>query len=134
MNQPPHNREESGNILTQIYEGMTVYDREGSMVGTVKDMHFGAVTEEADERGLGPATPSASGSSETSLLEDFAKAISPNEPVPEELRERLLRRGFVRIDCTGIFTADRYAMPDQIAHVFDDRVTLAVTRDALLKR
>ena len=130
----PYDREESGNIFTQIYDGMAVYDPEGKKIGTVKRVYLGAVTEAADERGLGPATPSTPETSETSLLEDFAKAVSPTEPLPEELRQRLLRRGFIRIDCTGIFASDRYALSDQIAQVSDDRVTLGVTRDALLKR
>jgi hypothetical protein len=39
----------------------------------------------------------------------------PSEPLPEELRQRWLRR-------------------DQIAQVSNNRVTLGVTRDALLKR
>jgi hypothetical protein len=134
MTQPQYHRQESENILTQIYEGMTVYDPEGGKIGTVKHVRFGAATEEADERGLGPATTADSGSSETSLFEDFAKAISPNKPLPEELAQRLLRRGFIRIDCTGIFASDRFAMSNQIAHVSDDQVTLGVTRDALLKR
>ena len=130
----PHNREESGNFFTQIYDGMAVYDPEGKKIGTVKRVYLGAVTEAADERGLGAATTSAPEASESSLLEDFAKAISPTEPLPEELRQRLLRRGFIRIDCTGIFTSDRYALSDQIAQVSDDRVTLGAARDALLKR
>jgi hypothetical protein len=128
-----YDRQKSDHILTQIYEGMTVYDPEGSKIGTVNQVHLGAVTAEADERGVGAATTSTVGSTESSLLEDFAKSISPHKPVPKELRQRLLRRGFIRIDCTGIFTSDRYAMSDQIAHVGDDRVTLKTTRDALLK-
>ena len=134
MAQQPYDCQENGNILTQIYEGMTVYDQEHSKVGTVKDIHLGDVSEEAEMRGLGPATASVSGGSETPLLEGFVKAISPTEPLPEELRQRLLRRGFIRIDCSGIFTSDRYAMSDQIAQVSDDHVTLGVMRDALLKR
>jgi hypothetical protein len=134
VTQQPHDREESGNIFTQIYDGMLVYDQEGKKIGTVKRVYLGAVTEAADERGLGPATTSAPRTSESSLLEDFAKAISPTEPLPEELRQRLLRQGFIQIDCTGIFTSDRYALSDQIAQVSDARVTLGVTRDALLKR
>jgi hypothetical protein len=82
---------------------------------------------------LGPATTTVAESSESSLLEDFAKSISPNDPVPKEMRQRLLRRGFIRIDCTGIFASDRYAIADQIANVSHDQVTLTTTREALLK-
>jgi hypothetical protein len=134
MTQQPNDRQESQQLLTRIYEGMTVYDPEGTKIGTVKGVYLGAVSPDADERGLGSATTSDPGSPETSLLEDFARTISPTEPFPEELRQRLLREGFIRIDCSGIFTADRYAMPDHIAQVVDDQITLRVTRDDLLKR
>jgi hypothetical protein len=53
--------------------------------------------------------------------------------VPETLRERLLRQGFLRIDSTSLFAADRYVMPDQIVDVSEGRVTLRVTRDELIK-
>jgi hypothetical protein len=53
--------------------------------------------------------------------------------VPETLRERLLRQGFLRIDSTGLFAADRYVMPDQIADVSEGRITLRVTHDELIK-
>jgi hypothetical protein len=62
-----------------------------------------------------------------------ARAIFPSDQVPETLRERLLRQGFLRIDSTGLFAADRYVMPDQIADVSEGRITLRVTRDELIK-
>lgn len=134
MTQQPCNREESNHILAQIYEGMTVYDHEGRKIGTVQHVRLGAVTAAADERGLGPATTAAPERAETSLIEGFVKAVAPNDPIPDELRQRLLRHGFIRIDCTGILASDRYAMPDQITQVSEDQVTLGVARDALLKR
>jgi hypothetical protein len=45
-----------------------------------------------------------------------------------------LRHGFIRINTSGLFAADRYAMPDQIASVADDRITLHVMREDLMKR
>lgn len=124
---------EGRSILTQIYEGMTVYDRQGEKIGTVKRVYLGAVGAEDEERGLGAATTAASETQESSLLEDFAKAFAP-DPLPEVLRNRLLRHGFIRIDSTGLFATDRYALPQQIASVADDRVILQVTRDELIKR
>jgi hypothetical protein len=60
--------------------------------------------------------------------------MAPRARLPEELRRRLLDRGVIRIDCTGLFAADRYATPEQIASVSADRVTLRVPRKTLLKR
>jgi hypothetical protein len=134
MSQQPPEQPHQGSILTQIYEGMTVYDRTDQKIGTVERVHFGAVSQEADTHGGGPATAPSPGARESSLIEDFAQAIFPADEVPEPLRQRLLRHGFLRIDSTGLFAADRYVTPDQIADVSEDRVTLRVTRDELVKR
>jgi hypothetical protein len=134
MSQGPFEHHTPSTVLTQIYEGMSVYDCEGDKVGTVKNVYFGTVSEEQDERGLGAATASPPGQQETSLLEDFAKTLAAPEPVPEPLRQRLLRHGFIRINTSGILAADRYAMPDQIESVSDNRVTLRVGYEELMKR
>jgi hypothetical protein len=134
MSQQPFEQQHGNRILTQIYEGMTVYDRAGDKIGTVEHVYLGGVSEEADKRGGGPETVPSLGRGESSLIEDFAQAIFPSDQLPETLRQRLLRHGFIRIDSTGLFAADRYVMPDQIADVSDDRVTLRVTRDELIKR
>jgi hypothetical protein len=134
MSLRPIGQEHGSRILTQIYEGMTVYDRSGDKIGTVEYVYLGAVNEEADKRGGGPGTASSPGEPESSLIEDFAKAILPTDQVPEPLRQRLIRQGFIRIDSTGLFSADRYVMPDQIADVSKDRISLRVSRDELIKR
>jgi hypothetical protein len=134
MSQQPSEQPHKSSLLTQIYEGMTVYDRTDQKIGTVERVYFGAVSQEADTHGGGPTTAAPPGAHESSLIEDFATAIFPADQVPEPLRQRLLRHGFIRIDSTGLFAADRYVMPDQIADVSEDRVTLRVTRDELIKR
>jgi hypothetical protein len=134
MSQQPFEEPQGSRILTQIYEGMTVYDRTGDKIGTVEHVYLGAVSKEADMRGGGPGTASAPGRSDSWVIEDFARAIFPADQVPEPLRQRLLRHGFIRIDSTGLFAADRYVMPDQIAEVSEDRVNLRVSRDELIKR
>jgi hypothetical protein len=72
--------------------------------------------------------------SESSLIVDFTEAIFPSDQLPEAIHQRLLHHGFIRIDRSGLFAADRYVMPDQIAGVSEDRVTLRVTQDELVKR
>jgi hypothetical protein len=134
MSQQPFEEGQDSGVLTQAYEGMDVYDRTGDKIGTVDYIYLGAVSEGADKFGAGPATASEGGPRESSLIEDFAKVFSAEDRVPEPLRERLRRHGFMRIDSTGLFAADRYVMPDQIAAVSGDRVTLRVTRDELIKR
>jgi hypothetical protein len=124
--------QQGSRILAKIHQGMTVYDRTGNNIGTVEYVYLGAVSEEADKRGQGPATTSAPGRADSSLIDDFATAIIPSDQVPEALRDRLLRHGFIRIDSTGLFAADRYVLPGQIASVFGSRITLCVTRDELI--
>jgi hypothetical protein len=133
MNQSPFEPPYANRLLTQIYEGMTVYDRAGEKIGTVEHVYLGEGSNEVDQHGEGPATAPSPGRGESSLLEDIATTIFPSDHVPESLRQRLLRQGFLRIDSTGLLAADRYVMPDQIADVSKDRVTLRVTRDELIK-
>jgi sporulation protein YlmC with PRC-barrel domain len=120
-------------ILQQIYEGMPVYDQRGDKIGTVEYVYLGELTEVDEKFGPGEFTSSIVDGSEGSLIEEFARAIVLTEQVPDIWRERLLSHGFIRISKTGLFTADRYAMPAQIASVTDDRVTLCVSRDRLIK-
>ena len=119
-------------ILRQIYEGMTVHDQTGHRIGTVEYVYLGEVAESPEDCGYNERTASALSSPETSLLEEFAMAILLTEQVSDIWRERLLSYGFIRINSSGLFTSDRYALPSQIAGVADDRVLLYVDRDELL--
>jgi hypothetical protein len=120
-------------ILQQIYEGMAVLDQLGDKIGTVEYVYLGELPEIDEQFGQGQLAPSAADGSEGSLIEEFARAIVLTEQVPDIWRERLLSHGFIRINSTGLFTADRYVMPAQIASVADDRVMLCVSRDRLIK-
>jgi len=122
-------------VLKQIREDMDVYDRDGEKIGEVEDVFLGSVGEEADDFGQGPATANAPvDPPANSWLEDFAEAFTGQDEMPETLRARLLRSGFIRIDGSGFFASDYYATPEQIASVADDRVQLNVHRDELIKR
>src|SRR5690606_17962526 len=67
------------------------------------------------------------------LLDNIVDAFRVDD-LPEEMRQRLLMGGFVRIDSDGIFAADRYVLPDQIAGVADDELMLTVEKSELMKR
>jgi hypothetical protein len=120
-------------ILVQVYEGMTVYDQTGHMIGTVAYVYLGEVAESPERCGYNERTPSALTSSEESLIEEFAKAILLTERISDLWRERLLSYGFIRINSSGLFSSDRYALPLQIAGVAEGCVLLGVDRDELLK-
>jgi hypothetical protein len=119
--------EADDSILTAVKEGMDVYGPDDNKIGAVERVHFGA---EADE---GAVTPAGQQVRDRSLTDELADVFRADQ-LPDELRERLLYQGFIRIDATGLFAADRYATPDLIASVSGDRVILRATRDELLKR
>jgi hypothetical protein len=130
---PRFESEQVDPVLLQIYEGMAVHDQTGKKIGTVGYVYLGEVAESAEEYNSHEQTTSALTSSGGSLIEEFANAIILTERVPDIWRKWLLSYGFIRINGSGLFTADRYALPSQIAGVVDDRVLLYVDRDALIK-
>jgi len=117
------------NPLNMIKEGMKVFDNTGEEVGTVEWVHFG----EAEGP---PFTGAASPSTEPvtpDLVEIIGNAFS-SDKLPQELRERLLMHGFVKMDSKKLFGADRYVMVDQIARVEKNGVHLVVAdSEGLLK-
>ncbi|MEJ2167932.1 MAG: hypothetical protein P8X90_20605 [Desulfobacterales bacterium] len=115
--------------LSRIEEGMKVYDNQGSEVGTVEFVHF---SEANGSMGTGAAaTPSEPG--EPGLMDILGKVFASDD-LPEELRERLLMHGFIKMDSAKLFGADRYIMFEQIAKVEKDGVHLKVAdSEELLK-
>jgi hypothetical protein len=130
---PRYESEQVDPVLLQVYEGMTVHDQTGDLIGTVEYVYLGEVSESPREFEFQEQTSSAPSNSEGSFIEEFAQAILLTERVSDFWRERLLSYGFIRINSTGLFTPDRYAMPSQIAGVVDERVLLWVKRDELIK-
>lgn len=131
------NQEQAGQELPlpqRIYEGMTVYDREGEVVGTVQVVYFGGASKEAVERVL-----NADQAPEVAMSESDESNFNANE-VPKELRARMMRQGYILVtgpDLTGI---KRFLTSEQIEGVFSeevegvvkDAVRLRVTRSELL--
>jgi hypothetical protein len=116
-------------MLSRVEEGMKVYDNQGSEVGTVEFVHF---AEASGMSGAGAAsTPSEP--AESGLMDILGKVFGSDD-LPEELRERLLMHGFIKMDSARLFGADRYIMFDQISKVEEDGVHLKVAdSEALLK-
>ena len=123
-------------ILTQIHKGMHVHDVRDQHIGSVAFVHFGAASEAQQELGVGPASPARADNPnmrQDTLLDNIAEAFNPNE-VPQELQDKLLVSGYIRMDTSGLFASDRFVTPDQIATVSGDKVQLSVSRDQLVKR
>jgi hypothetical protein len=115
----------ASSTLTTVEEGMDVRDVSGESIGTVRDVYLGApvaisgTTDQAAEPSEGP-------------LDRLVTTLSPADPLPREVIERLRQQGFIRIDSAGVFASDRYATAAQIASVSHEGVRLAVSGDELL--
>lgn len=120
------------NLLLEIKAGMTVYDREGQKIGEVDTVFAGAKPDDLEELGHAPADVDVSALDLDTLPVDAAEVMG-DEDLDEPVRERLMRRGFARIDA-GLLDSDRYVMPDQIASVTDDEVRLNVLGEELVER
>lgn len=123
-------------ILAQIREDMSIYDVRDNHIGRVDFVHFGAASEAQQELGTGPATAAPADHPDMrrdSIVDNIAEAFAPND-IPDQLENKLLLSGYIRMDADGFFASDRFITPDQIARVVDDKVYLAVDRDQLVKR
>jgi len=115
--------------LNMIKKGMKVFDNSGDEIGTVEWVHFG---EAEGPPATGAATP-PSEHLQSDLVETVGNAFKSDD-LPQELRERLLMRGFVKMDSKKLFGVDRYVMTDQIEKVDKNGVHLTVAdSEGLLK-
>lgn len=118
---------QTSSSLRFVEQGMRVFDREHHEIG--KGVQFGDDDPETIEvEASGPS----GGRRDDTLFDVIARAFT-DDNVPEEVRDRLVHQGFVRIDSAGLFAADRYVMPEQIDSVSGDGMTLNVTKDELIK-
>lgn len=118
----PIGPEMGSRMLARVREGMAVYDAIGDRLGTVERIYLGDAEAASPARDAG-GTPG--------FPDDVARIFSPDR-LPGTLRARLLSHGFLRLDSAGLFAADRYVTPDQIAGVTGEEVRLRVTRDQLI--
>lgn len=118
------------NPLTQIHEGMEVYDSAGDKLGTVDMIKM---SDEIPNNGI-PEQVSVDSEIEkdTSVFHELIK-IFRSDDVPEEIYERLLQKGFVRVDSAHLFSSDRYFTPEQISSVSNEEISLSVAKDDLIK-
>jgi len=115
----------------EIHKGMKVFDRTRKEIGRIDDFRF---SENEDWPDVEPTDIDASDRRRATFgLENLAEAFGV-ERLPQELRERLLREGYIRVDTAGLFSADRYILPEQIASATKDAVTLNVSEDELIRR
>jgi hypothetical protein len=108
-------------VINQVRHGMRVVDVNGEELGKVDDVKMGDP---------GAATVSPAAQSDPGLIEAFLGAGEPD--VPEPLRSRLLRFGYVKIDGKGWIDTDRYVTAESIGRVSGDTVTLTVAKERVM--
>ncbi len=116
--------------LRSIEEGMKVFDSERHEIGKVEYVQFGDDNPATPE--VEAAAPNTLDDRQGTLVDAVADAFGDDD-LPEEIREKLLMQGFVRIDAKGLFAADRYVTPEQIASVSGEGLLLNVSKDELVK-
>jgi hypothetical protein len=114
-------------LIDLVRRGMRVVDADGAPVGPVEYVQLGdpaAVTTAGAEMPV-PATWA---------LAEAAMDRYAEPDVPEPLRSRLLREGFVKIDGPGpdLLDTDLYVRADAIASVAGDTVTLTLRKEQLI--
>lgn len=116
--------------FTHIKEGMDVLDSSGEKVGTVKFVRF---SDENPKSNNVETVSAPDVKAENTVVDTLAKAVGGEDEIPEELQERLLRNGYIRIG-RGVLKDDGFATLDQIATVHEDHLHLKVTGKDLLKK
>jgi hypothetical protein len=114
------------NPLAQVQEGMHVLDAAGDEVGRVQLVQMGD-----------PDTATVSDTDKPrDIIGMVGEAVFPGErepDVPEPLRSRLRRTGFIKVDGPDLMDTDRYVPSDRVREVSGDRVRLSVRKDQLAK-
>ena len=112
--------------LNSVQPGMHVVDAAGEDVGRIDLIRMG--DSEAE-------TTAGNNNTRTQPLDLIATAMGHEEEpdVPEPLRSRLVRSGYLKLDGAKLLDTDRYVSMDKVRDVADDRVRLSVRRDELIK-
>jgi hypothetical protein len=119
-------------VFSSIREGMTVVDRDGDKIGTIETFR----ASDEDPSRPGPATAGHSAAADDRqdfITATLADIFAPDDNLPSEMQEKLLREGFIRLDADGLFASDRYIVPEQVERVESDQLVLAVRKKDLLK-
>jgi hypothetical protein len=118
------------NLPLTLHVGMKVLDSQHKSLGKIDDLRF---PENATDPDIEPADIDGTDKrrNNDTILGTIAEAFGKEE-LPEALRDRLLREGYIRLDVP--LGKDRYILPNQIASASGDEVMLNVDKDALIKR
>jgi sporulation protein YlmC with PRC-barrel domain len=106
--------------LTQIVEGMEVFDNDGSRIGTVAAVQMGEGTLKSNSVDV------------VTMAESVSEALGGRKDLPTILYARLYEEGFIRVH-RGILRRDAIIFPHQIDDIGEDSLYLKVEQTELTK-
>ncbi|MBZ0286058.1 MAG: hypothetical protein K8I30_00480 [Anaerolineae bacterium] len=126
---------DNDNILTRVYKGMTVYDGAGRPIGIVDQVCLGGVNADSVEHsGSVPVAPQVNISGSGASIANVQYVDDLDVDLPEELRDHLLRTGYLRVrEDVVAATTDYYVMPGQITRVGENNIRLNLPVDQLVR-
>ncbi|GAB4513959.1 MAG: hypothetical protein OHK0046_15380 [Anaerolineae bacterium] len=118
------------NNFEHIEKGMEVLDASSNRIGKVEYVQFG--DENLSQPGAETVSARQYDARDDSFVDDVAKALAAPDTLPEEVRDQLIRYGYIRIDAS-MFQSDRLVSFEHIARVQDGKVMLSVDKEDLIK-
>ena len=116
-------------IPSEVRKGMKVFDRLQKEIGKVEDFRF---SENDTDHAIQPEEidPIDRTRQDTFMLALTQSFVA--DGLPQELHDRLLTEGYVKLDAKGLFAADKYILPEQIASADGQGLFLNVDMAALI--
>lgn len=115
---------------TQVKEGMDVYDSDENKIGTVEFVQY--TDEDYSKPGPETASTTPEPTNEFNIFKSFAKALTGEEEIPEEVRRHLERTGYIRLETGNIFESDYYVSLKNVSAIVGNNVHLSTKKDDML--
>jgi hypothetical protein len=133
MAEKKEDRGQQENVLENIAEGMTVYDREGRELGKVDRVHKGPESSKLPYTYGGTLTGEKPGEDDGVLAKLVEELFDPMDDLHKELQKELYTHGFMRMLTDKLKGEERYILPHQIRAVSEDAVHLHDSEEELKK-
>lgn len=130
--EPTDDRQQAREAIAEV-RGATSRPADRPGTGEIAVVDAGGLSGDGGKP-LGPltsATPDEDDGPRKGIIQGILGAFHDDDE-SDDVPAALARTGFVVIDSSGLFAADRYAAPDQIAEVGEDGVRLGVPAEQLV--
>ncbi len=131
--EPDGDRDQAREAIAEVREATATGPDAQSAVGDIAFVGMGGLSGDGGHP-IGPltgATPDEDDDRRGGVIQGVLGAFDSDDDAAD-VPDALTRTGFIAIDSAGLFAADRYAAPDQIAAVDADGVRLGVPADQLI--